>query len=73
MQLSQRTEAVDVGTLLLTVREQDIRLKTMEQEVLKLRQELKATDVSAEVLQLRRELRNARKSFETISSQSASQ
>ncbi|CAM6105610.1 unnamed protein product [Calypogeia fissa] len=70
LQISQRSEAVDIGTLLLTVREQEIRLKTMEQEVLKLRQEFKSTDASAELLQLRRELRNAQKSFETITSPS---
>lgn len=73
LQISQRSEAVDIGTVLLTVREQEIRLKTMEQEVQKLRHELKASDVSAEVLQLRRELRNVQKSFETITSPSSAQ
>ncbi|KAG6557019.1 hypothetical protein Mapa_001436 [Marchantia paleacea] len=73
MQISQRTEAVDIGTVLLSSREQEIRLKTMEQEVLKLRQDQKATDVSAEVLQIRRELRNLQKSIETVTAQSAPQ
>ncbi|KAL2611492.1 hypothetical protein R1flu_023184 [Riccia fluitans] len=73
MQISQRSEAVDIGTVLLTSREQEIRLKTMEQEMLKLRQDQKATDVSGEVLQLRRELRNLQKSLETLSAQSAPQ
>lgn len=73
MQISQRTEAVDIGTVLLSSREQEIRLKTMEQEVLKLRQDQKATDVSAEVLQIRRELRSLQKSIETVTAQSAPQ
>ncbi|KAL3682788.1 hypothetical protein R1sor_000810 [Riccia sorocarpa] len=73
MQINQRSEAVDIGIVLLTSREQEIRLKTMEQEVLKLRQDQKATDVSAEVLQLRRELRNLQKGLETLSTQTPPQ
>lgn len=61
MSVAQRSEAVDIGSLLLAFKEQESRVKSLEQEVKKLRQDLKATDVSAEVLQLRRELRSVQK------------
>jgi len=61
LSIAQRAEAVDIGSVVLTLKEQETRVKLLEQEVRKLRQDLKATDVSAEVLQLRRELRNFQK------------
>ncbi len=61
LSIAQRAEAVDIGSVVLTLKEQENRVKLLEQEVKKLRQDLKATDVSAEVLQLRRELRNFQK------------
>uniref|UniRef100_A0A0C9RPS4 TSA: Wollemia nobilis Ref_Wollemi_Transcript_4754_1939 transcribed RNA sequence n=1 Tax=Wollemia nobilis TaxID=56998 RepID=A0A0C9RPS4_9CONI len=66
MSIAQRSEAVDVGSISLTVKEQEARIKSLEQEVTKLRQDLKATDVSAEVLQLRREIRNLHKQVENL-------
>ncbi|XP_057870650.1 uncharacterized protein LOC131077224 [Cryptomeria japonica] len=67
LSISQRSEAVDVGSISLTVKEHESRIKSLEQEVSKLRQELKATDVSVEVLQLRREIRNLQKQVENLS------
>lgn len=64
LSLSQRSEAVDIGTLSLTVRQQDAKIKALEQETSRLRKELKAVNVSAEVLQLRRELQNLQKKIE---------
>ncbi|CAM6016965.1 unnamed protein product [Sphagnum balticum] len=61
LSIAQRAEAVDIGSMVLTLKEQENRVNLLEQEVKKLRQDLKATDVSAEVLQLRRELRNLQK------------
>lgn len=67
LSISQRFEAVDVGSLSLTVKEQEARIKSLEKEVSKLQQDVKAIDVSAEVLQLRRELRNLHKQIENLS------
>lgn len=67
LSISQRFEAVDVGSLSLTVKEQEARIKSLEREVSKLQQDVKAIDVSAEVLQLRRELRNLHKQIENLS------
>jgi homogentisate solanesyltransferase len=67
LSIAQRFEAVDVGSLSLTVKEQESRIKFLEKEVSKLQQDLKAIDVSAEVLQLRRELRNLHKQIENLS------
>ncbi len=61
LSIAQRAEAVDIGSMVLTLKEQENRVNLLEQEVKKLRQDLKVTDVSAEVLQLRRELRNLQK------------
>ncbi len=61
LSIAQRAEAVDIGSMVLTLKEQENQVNLLEQEVKKLRQDLKATDVSAEVLQLRRELRNLQK------------
>lgn len=65
LQIAQRSEAVDIGSVLLTVKEQESKVKQLEAEVKKLKTDLKATDVSAEVLQLRRELRNLQKQVES--------
>ncbi|CAM6060062.1 unnamed protein product [Sphagnum tenellum] len=58
MAVGQRGEAGDMGSVQSTLREHEIRLNSLEQELKKLQQDVKATDVSAEVLQLRREVRN---------------
>ncbi|XP_024363356.1 uncharacterized protein [Physcomitrium patens] len=71
LQLTQRSEAVDIGTVLLTVKEHENRVKQLEAEVKKLQADLKATDASAEVLQLRRELRNLQKQVEGSTLQSS--
>lgn len=65
MSISQRSEAVDVGTLSLTVRQQDAKIKSLEHETSKLRQELKAVNVSTEVQKLRRELQTLQKKVES--------
>eukprot|EP00250_Pteridium_aquilinum_P013376 c21304_g1_i1 orf=127-1209(+) len=65
LSISQRSEAVDVGTLSLTVRQQDAKIKSLESETGKLRQDLKATNVSSEVQKLRRELQTLQKKIES--------
>lgn len=67
LQIAQRSEAVDIESMVLTVKEQDSKVKQLESEVKKLQADLKATDVSAEVLQLRRELRSLQKQVESSS------
>lgn len=54
--ISERSEAVDVGTLSLTIHQQDVKIKALEQETSRLRQELKGVTVSSEISQLRQEL-----------------
>ncbi len=49
LSIAQRAEAVDIGSVVLTLKEQEARVKLLEQEVRKLRQDL------------RRELRNFQK------------
>lgn len=65
LSISQRSEAVDVGTLSLTVRQQEAKIKSLETEAGKLRQELKASNVSSEVQKLRRELQTLQKKIES--------
>jgi hypothetical protein len=56
---------VDIGSLCLIVKEQETKIKTLEQDVGKLQQNMKTSDVSAEVLQLRREMRSLQKKIES--------
>jgi homogentisate solanesyltransferase len=58
MSVAQRSEAVDVGSLLLSMKERESHIKSLELEVKKLRQDLKAADCKAEILQIRKELHN---------------
>eukprot|EP00249_Psilotum_nudum_P011845 c23418_g1_i1 orf=116-1261(+) len=64
LSISQRSEAVDIGTLSLTIREQDAKIKSLEQDVISLRKNLKAIDVSTELSQLHQEVRNLQKQIE---------
>ncbi|KAJ7517711.1 hypothetical protein O6H91_21G037300 [Diphasiastrum complanatum] len=59
--LAQRSEAVDIGSVQLTVKEQEAKMKKLEQEIAKLRRDLKAANVSGEVTQLREEVRSLKK------------
>eukprot|EP00250_Pteridium_aquilinum_P010735 c19596_g1_i1 orf=180-1268(+) len=54
--INERSDIVDIGTLSLTVRQQDAKIRVLEQETERLRQELKGASASAEIVQLRREL-----------------
>lgn len=54
--INERSEAVDVGTLSLTVHHQDAKLRALEQETERLRQDVKKSSAMGEVVQLRREL-----------------
>ncbi|KAI5083708.1 hypothetical protein GOP47_0003451 [Adiantum capillus-veneris] len=65
LSISQRSEAVDLGNLSLTVRQQDAKIKSLESEAGKLRQELKQANMSSEVQKLRRELQTLQKKFES--------
>lgn len=65
LSLSQRSAAVDIGSLCLIVKEQEAKIKTLEQDVDKLQQNAKTSDVSAEVLQLRREMQSLQKKIES--------
>jgi len=65
LSLSQRSAAVDIGSLCLIVKEQEAKIKTLEQDVGKLQQNMKTSDVSAEVLQLRREMLSLQKKIES--------
>lgn len=64
LSISQRSEAVDVGTLTLTIHQQDAKIKALEQETTRLRQDLKAISMSSDVLQLHRDLEDLRKKVE---------
>lgn len=72
VQLAQRSEAVTVGNMNVTLKEQENRVKLLEAEVKKLKENLKTTDVSAEVLQLRREFQDMQKQVESLSASSQS-
>lgn len=58
---AQLGEMADMGAMSVSVTEQEHKVKALEQEMAKLRQEFKLVDVSADVLQLRREVRNLQK------------
>lgn len=64
LSVSQRSEAVEIGTLALTIRQQDAKIKALEQETSRLRHDFKAVRVSSDVQQLRRELQNLQKKIE---------
>lgn len=67
LSLSQRSAAVDIGSLCLIIKEQEAKIKTLEQDVGKLQQNMKTSDVSAEVLQLSREMRSLQKKMDSQS------
>eukprot|EP00249_Psilotum_nudum_P007089 c20300_g1_i3 orf=685-1842(-) len=72
LSIAQRSEAINVGTLSLTVQEQDAKIKALEKEVTRLQKDIKAVDVSEEVLLLHREVRNLQKQIGTLSLRSSS-
>lgn len=67
MSVAQRSEAVDVSSLLLSMKERESHVKSLELEVKKLRQDLKAADCKAEILQIRKELHNMQQKGNTAS------
>jgi hypothetical protein len=52
--MNQRQEAVDVGTLSPTVRQQDVKIKALAKEASKVQQELKGINAVKEDLQLQK-------------------
>lgn len=72
VQLAQRSAAVNVGNLNVTVKEQENKVNLLEAEVKKLRANQKTIDVSSEVLQLKREFLNLQKRVESLTSSQSS-
>ncbi|KAH9328130.1 hypothetical protein KI387_000238, partial [Taxus chinensis] len=48
LSISQRSEAVDIGSLTLFIRDQETKMQTLEQDVVILRHDLEIADLSAE-------------------------
>lgn len=72
VQLAQRSEAVNVGNMNVTLKEQENKVTLLEAEVKKLKANQKTLDVSSEVLQLKREFLNLQKRIESLTSSSQS-
>ncbi|KAH7281425.1 hypothetical protein KP509_36G047000 [Ceratopteris richardii] len=60
LSINERSEAVDVGTLRLTIQQQDAKIRSLEQEIDRLRQDLRKHNSMGEVVQLRAELETLR-------------
>lgn len=72
VQLAQRSEAVNVGNMNVSLKEQENKVKLLEAEVKQLRGNKKTMDVSSEVLQLKREFLNLQKRVDSLTSSSQS-
>lgn len=72
VQLAQRSEAVNVGNMNVSLKEQENKVKLLEAEVKKLKANQKAVDSSSELLQLKREFLNLQKRVEILTSSSQS-
>ena len=72
VQLAQRSEAVNMGNINVTLKEHENKVKLLEAEVKKLKSNQKSTDVSAEVLQLKREFQNLQRKVESLTSSQSS-
>ncbi|KAI5058280.1 hypothetical protein GOP47_0026450 [Adiantum capillus-veneris] len=58
--INERSEAVDIGTLSLAGQHQDAKIRALEQETERLRQDLKKSNALTEVVELRREIETLR-------------
>jgi homogentisate solanesyltransferase len=72
VELAQRSEAVNVGNMHVTLKEQESKVKSLEAEVKKLKSVQKSADVSSEVVQLKRELQNLQKRVDILTSSQSS-